>query len=585
MINQMLTVRGIGASPGIVIGQVHLLGRQEWQIPRRSIEPDQIEEELDRFDLAIQASLQQIQSTLDRLGQAGDEGILIIESHRMMLQDEMLVERTHDLIKNSLLGAEDALDQTLATLSQAFSQLTVRYFRERVADLRSVGNLVMRNLLGQIESPLHLVPPGSIVVAHELSAPQAAELTLKQIKALVTEVGGITCHTAIMARAMEIPAVVGVTGICMVATNGQQLAVDGRLGQVILNPDQETCRHLHQQRDRQIAELAKLTSRSQQAAVTRDGVTIRVEGNIEYLEEIENLRSRGGTGIGLFRTEYLLLSGSAINDENSQVELYRQVLQRSAPHRATLRTLDMGRDKTLEGVRLDTAAENPALGLRGIRLSLLETQTFKLQLRALLRASTHGKMRLIIPFVTSLKEVREAKTLLAQVKEELRRENHPFDESIPFGIMIEIPSAAITADILAAEVDFFSIGTNDLVQYTLGVDRNNQMVASLYQELHPAVLRTLRQVVQAAVQAEIEVAICGEMAGEPQNIPLLLGCGLTCLSMNPISIPQVKETIRLCNMVDCKRFFDELLRCETTSEITARVRDYHRALLATGAGD
>jgi phosphotransferase system enzyme I (PtsI) len=352
--------------------------------------------------------------------------------------------------------------------------------------------------------------------------------------------------------------------------------LDGQGGVVVADPDKATVKRFRDARRQYRARETQLLANRDEPAVTTDGLRIRLEGNVEYLEEIESLIAHGGEGIGLFRTEYRYLRDPGGPDEETEYLEYSTILEEIAPFSATIRTLDIGGDKVDGPIPLDSGAENPALGLRGVRLALREVDTLRNQLRALLRASAHGKLRLLIPFVTGVIELRRVRTIIDEVAAELTEEGIDFDANVPLGAMIEIPSAALLADLMANEVDFFSIGTNDLVQYTLAVDRDNENVANMYTPLHPAVLRLIERTARAARAARVPISICGEMAGEPINVPVLVGCGLDTFSMNPISIPIVKEIIRHCNAVDCRALLQELLTYPTVDEVQQRLERYHR---------
>ncbi len=572
--------KGIGTSPGYAVGRVYLIAHEEQVIPRRTIGDHEIDDEIDRFDHAVDRSRRQLDELLKRMRAASEEGILIIEAHRMMLQDVMLVGRVHRFIEDDKLNAEAALDRTLRVLAEAFANLQESYFKERGSELRFVGQRVMRNLLGTYRPRSGTIPSGAIVVAHELSPPEALELTARRIAGFVMEVGGRTSHTAIMARAMEIPAVLGAHGIATAVANGQQIVLDGTSGSVVVDPDKETIAVFRERRRLHRARAAKLLANRSEDSITTDGVRIRLQGNIEYAEELESLHRYGGEGIGLYRTEYFFMRGNHLPDEQAQFEAYRRSAEEVAPNHVTFRMLDVGGDKIPTGFPMTPNCDNPALGLRGIRLALRERAVMITQLRALLRASAFGDIRLLIPFVTSVTDVREVKQIIAELTTVLRSDGHVVADNIPLGCMIEVPSAALIADLLAPEVEFFSIGTNDLCQYTLAIDRGAEEVADLYNPLHPAVLRLIERTARAGRAFKIEVALCGEMAGEPLNIPVLIGCGLTSLSMNPISIPAVKEVIRNSSSFDCRALLQEIMTYPTVELVEERVREFHRTELA-----
>jgi phosphoenolpyruvate-protein phosphotransferase (PTS system enzyme I) len=571
--------QGIGAGPGFAVGYVWVVDQTARSVPVRTLPESQLESEVERFNEAIDASVTALDALLRRAEEQGSEGVAILKAHRLILQDELLVEGVRLLIRQARVNAEAALERTLVTLEEAFAALKDEYFKERSTDLRYVVSGVLAHLLGDNGAPLGATPAGAIIVAHDLSPAQTLEMTARHLGGFVTEVGGKASHTAIMARAMEIPAVVGAAGVLAHAANGQWVAVDGSSGEVVLNPSEETLERFREERRRYRARETALLANRDLVSRTRDGVRIELYGNIEFRGEIESLRVHGGEGIGLYRTEYLFFRDPELPDEEMQFDEYRRILEEIAPLPATLRTLDVGADKM--GVWLGSAAriENPALGLRGVRLSLSWQGLLRTQLRALLRASSHGRLRLLVPFVTGVRDLRQVRALVEEVRLELLEEGHTLAEHIPLGIMIEVPSAAIIADLLAPEVDFLSLGTNDLVQYTLAVDRNNQSVAPFYRPLHPAVLRLIRSTAEAGRVAGVSVSICGEIAGEPYIAPVLIGSGLRAFSMNPISIPHVKDVIVRSDAAACRALVDELATLSTADEVEGRVREFHAALM------
>ena len=563
---------GIGVSAGYAIGYIHIIKRENHKIPLRNISSSETDREVERFERAIERSLASLDQILEQLESSHSEGHLIVEAHRMMMRDELLEGRTKEIIRSQQINAEAALQSTLNGLNEAFLNMKDGYFQERGDELRFVGQRIMACLTDQNTQTIKEIPQGAIVLSRELSPADALEFTAMRIGGLVTELGGRTSHTAIMTRAMEIPAILGAKDVLDHVTGGELAVLDGTSGVLVVNPDKETVQNYREQRRLHQAWATKLLANRDRPAVTTDGVQVNLEGNIEYLEEIENLISRGGEGIGLFRTEFLFMTPPLPNEE-LQVAEYQRILEEVSPHPVTMRTLDPGGDKiaTFTG---RPRAENPALGLRGVRLTLKEHHILKTQLRALLRASAHGNLRLLIPFVTGLSDIRQVKEILEEVKGELTKEGRPFIDNLSIGCMVELPSAALIADLLAKEVDFFSIGTNDLVQYTLAVDRDNEAVADLFTPLHPAIIRLLDHITKAAKKADLDVSICGEMAGEPLNIPLLIGCGLTRFSMNPVSIPVVKDLICRTSAKDCKELLEEVKSLPTHEEIRDRIMSF-----------
>ncbi|MCA9562286.1 MAG: phosphoenolpyruvate--protein phosphotransferase [Myxococcales bacterium] len=566
---------GIAVSSGVAVGRVYRLSREVQRIPRRTISEHEVDREIARFELAIAATADQLDRLLHRMRAAAKDGILIVEAHRMMLQDVMLVDGTKRIVAEQLLNAEAALERNLAELAAAFQRLQEQYFQERGNEIRFVGDQIMANLLGNYRPPSIKIPAGAVVVARELSPTEALDFTSLRIAGIVTEVGGMASHTAIMARAMEIPAVLGVRGVVDAVADDQTIIVDGIRGTVVIDPPVPLITTLREEQRLYRSKLNTILANRERPAETKDGEVIQLLGNIEYLEEVESLWANGGEGIGLYRTEYLFLTRGGLPDEETQFREYRRIIESVAPNVATLRTLDVGGDKIAAALNETSEDENPALGLRGVRLTLAKPALLKTQLRAALRAGGNGNMRLMIPFVTSIQELRRVRKIVARVAEDLAREGCEVPEDISLGCMIELPSAAMIADAFAAEADFLSIGTNDLIQYTLAVDRNNHHVADYYRPLHPAVLRLIQRVTSAARAAGKPVSICGEMAGVPLHTPLLVGFGFDSFSMNPASIPLVKELILACRADSCRELAEELTTLTSEVEVHARLREYH----------
>jgi phosphotransferase system enzyme I (PtsI) len=471
-----------------------------------------------------------------------------------------------------LLNAEGALKKILNRAREAFKRIEDEYLRERSSDIESVGERVLRNLMGETQQSIAGFDRKGIIVAHDLSPSDTLQMDRSFILGFVTDMGGRTSHTAILARSLGIPAVVGLESVTSLVNGGTPAIIDGTSGTVILNPSAETFKeYLQKKQDYDYVEKELLAYR-QLPAVTLDGHGLTLRSNIELIEEVPTALQQGAEGIGLFRSEFLFLGTSEPPDEESQYRIYRDILQQIAPHEVTFRTLDVGGDKFVPDINLGDEP-NPALGLRGIRFSLADRVLFKTQLRAILRASAHGPTRLMLPMVSGVAEVRNSREMIHQAMQELKAEGHSFDGEIPVGIMIETPAAVLIADLLAAEVDFFSVGTNDLIQYCLAVDRANEHVAYLYEPLHPAVLRALRMICSAGRKGGIPVSMCGEMAGEAFYVPILLGLGFTELSMNPPCISRVKKIIRKFTLVEARELLDELLCLPTALEIAHRLED------------
>lgn len=564
---------GIGVSPGIAIGEVHLVNRARMVAIERPIEADQVEEQIGLFRDAIQLSKHQLEAIKSRVtDQSLSEHLYIIDTHLMILEDQMLVDGTLELIRTRLINAEGALKQTLRKVREVFDQINDEYLRERSSDIETVGERVLRNLMGESLQPITDVQGKGIIVAHDLSPADTLQMDRNCILGFVTDLGGRTSHTAILARSRGIPAVVGLETVTSLVPGGTPAIIDGSSGTLILNPSPETFReYLKRKQDYEYAEQDLLAYRPLKAE-TPDGQQLILRANIELVEEIPAAIEQGADGIGLFRSEFLYLGAPAPPDEEQQYLVYRQLVEQVAPRQVTIRTLDVGGDKFVQDINLTDEA-NPALGLRGIRFSLAERELFRTQIRAILRASAHGPTRLMLPMISGVAELLASRQLIDGVMQELEDEGLPFDRRIPVGAMIETPSAALIADLLARQVDFFSIGTNDLIQYCLAVDRANEHVAYLYDPLHPAILRALRLIAEAADNAGIPVSICGEMAGDPFYVPILLALGFTELSMNVNCISRVKRIVRQFPLTDARALLEELLSLPTALQVTHRMED------------
>lgn len=560
-------MEGIGASPGIAIGPVRITDRSRVAVVEREISPAEVSAEVLRFKHALAEARNELAGVKQQLAaQRGPEHLYVIDTHLLILQDSMLTNETVALIESQLINAEAALKRTLQKFKDFFAAIEDEYLRERNSDVETVVERVLRCMVGKSQESVNEVEGKAIIVAHDLSPADVLQIDKSKVIGFVTDLGGKTSHSAILSRALEIPAVVGLERVTAEVADGDILIIDGAAGVVVVNPDQETFRdYLLRKQHYEYLERELLKLRDLPAETT-DGLRIKLKGNVEFLEEVSSLKRHGGDGIGLYRTEMLFLNRQTLPDEDEQFAAYSAVVRKMAPHPVTIRTLDVGGDKFVSGLNLADEL-NPALGLRAIRLSLRQPETFRPQLRAILRASALGKVRMFFPMVSGVSEIRAVKALLGEVKEELRTVGIPFDEQIEIGIMIEIPSAVIIADLLAREVDFFSIGTNDLIQYSLAIDRTNEHLSHLYEPLHPAVLRSLKMVVDAAHAVGIEACICGEMAGEPLYLPILLGLGFDELSMNAVSILRVKKILRRFSRKEAEKLVSLALSFSTAQEV------------------
>ncbi len=542
--------RGIGVSPGIVIGRAYLLDRRKVVVAGKRIGEVSVKDEVARFKKAVEVSKAQLEELKKRLSKdLGKSHLYILETLIMLLEDKMLIDSTVKRIRESLLNAEGALKATITSIAQKFDAIEDEYLRGRKHDVEQIGERILRNLVGHKQESLADIGEEAVVIAHDLAPTDTLVMRKDKVLAFATDAGSRTSHTAILARSLGIPAAVGLNKITEAVKTGDVVIVDGLHGVVVVSPEEETFLDFLKKQRRYKYFEQELDKLRALPAETLDGHVVHLQGNIELPEEAESVVEHGGTGIGLYRTEFLFLDRPKLPTEEEHYNAYRQVAEKAAPQEVVIRTFDVGGDKI--GLMDDFEKEaNPALGLRAIRFSLYKKDIFKTQLRGILRATVHGNIKVLYPMISGLPELREANKILDDMKQELRSEGIAFNEQVKVGIMIEIPSAAMISDLLAAEVDFFSVGTNDLIQYTLAIDRQNEHVAYLYEPLDPAVLRLLKQVSAAAHHARIPLAMCGEMAGDPLYAAILLGLGFEHLSMNVASIPWVKKVVRSVRMHD-----------------------------------
>jgi len=563
---------GIGVSPGVVVGKALLLEAPGLTFTPRRISHLLVEAEIARLRKALEQSKRELMEVKERLLSKGlTQQASLIDVHLQLLEDRMLVKGTEELIREELINAEWALEMILKRILEVFEGLNEEYIRERREDVRHVVERVMRHLTGHPSPNLDEVADGVVVVAHDLSPGDTAQLNIAKVMGFATDIGSATSHTAIVAKSLGLPAVVGLREITAHVKGGETVIIDGHEGVVILEPTESTLKEYDLKRQRYRYLVRELLRFAPLPSETLDGYRLALRANIEFVEEVRVLEQYGAEGIGLYRTEYLYLNRQDLPTEEEHLRYYRQVVTEVSPHPATIRTLDLGGDKFASRIYLPREM-NPALGLRAIRLCLKDRELFKTQLRGILRASAYGKVRILLPMISGLEELRQAKGVIEEAKEELDRDGIPFDPQVEVGVMIEIPSAAVIADLLAREVDFFSIGTNDLIQYTLAIDRINEHVAYLYQPLHPAILRLIEGIVERAHGAGIGVGICGEMAADPLYSLLFLGMGLDELSMNPMAIPRVKRVIRKATQDLGRELLRKVLRCETAEEAEAFLR-------------
>jgi len=567
---------GAAASPGIAIGRAYVVDRRKIKVPKRHVNAEETEIEVARFRAAIAESDAQLERIKNKLvAREGEDHFHILEAHQLMLHDEHVVDETIRRIREDHINAEWALRRTVEQIKHIFDAIQDDYFRERRSDIDFVGDRILRNLLGEEEGPV-TPPPDAVVVAHDLSPGDTSQLHRHAVAALVTDAGGKTSHTAIIARAHEIPAVVGLEDVTSVVGNGDLIIVDGGAGLVIVNPEAATVAHYRARARREAAIGEALLANRDLPAETIDGHRVSLLANVDVVEELDGAKQHGAEGVGLFRTEFLYLTKLDVPTEDEHYQYARSVVEQLAGRVATFRTFDLGGDKVPAASPALVREANPALGLRSIRISLSSAgrPLFLQQLRGLLRASAHGPLRIMFPMVSGVAEIREAKAAVEECKEELRARGEPFDPAVKIGIMIEMPSVALIADMVAPEVDFFSIGTNDLIQYTLAIDRVNEHVSYLYKPLHPAILRIIRYVAEAGREHRVPVAMCGEMAGDPLFALILVGLGLEELSMNAVAIPVVKSVVRASTFEEAQRLADQALTLATPDEIEELVRGH-----------
>ena len=529
-----------------------------------------MQNEIKRFKSAVKNANDKLQEIIESTPEGLREHAYILESHKVMFKDKMLYGKTIETIEKERVNAEWALKKVVSNVKSMFNNMTDTYLQGRVADFVHVSESIMQNLVGAKAVDIAAIDKRVILVATDISPAETSQIQLEKIKGLVTDRGGKTSHTGIIARTLEIPAVQGLDNATRAIKNDDIIIVDGNAGVVIVNPLDQTLIEFEERQSRFEEYKAVITRDGHLPAETIDGFKLDVMGNIELPEEVVSVINYGGDGIGLFRTEFQFLSQFNFPGEDELFEQYKDVIEVMTPRSVTVRTLDISGDKAVPYAN-DLDEKNPALGLRGIRYCLKEPGAFKTQLRAILRASAFGKIKILFPMISCQEEILAARKMLAEAADSLDKDGIPYDENIEIGIMIEVPSAVIMADVMAKDVDFFSIGTNDLIQYSLAVDRVNKKVAHLYQPLNPAIIRMIKHVADAAKKKDVKVFMCGEMAGDPVNIPILLGLGIKRLSMNSQSIPLVKKTIRALNAEDAKRFTKEVLKETSEAGILERV--------------
>ncbi|MBN1835734.1 MAG: phosphoenolpyruvate--protein phosphotransferase [Spirochaetales bacterium] len=572
----MKVVHGIAVSPGIAIGKAFLYSNEKLAVPSYEITPTQVTHELGRFNAAVGRATRDVEALLNR-GDAelGDAERRLLESHRLMLTDPELATKVGEELGAQQRNVEWVLMEVVKALADKLGSAGDEYLSERASDIQDIADRIMRHLTSQARVPLDSLEEEVVLVAHNLLPSDGISMNKKKVLGIAADFGGKTSHVAILARSFEIPTVLGLSELTAHVQAGDPVIVDGSRGIVIVRPDEETLREYERSREAWQKHELQLLNLNELKAETRDGKLILLESNIEIPEEIDSVLAHGADGIGLYRSEFLYILPKRFPSEEQQVTAYARVLESMKPREVTIRTLDLGGDKVIPGVRT-VEESNPILGWRAVRFCLSRPEIFKTQLRALLRASVHGNLKIMFPMISGLEELESTLEVLEQAKQELRAEGRPFDEGVPVGIMIEVPSAAFTSDILARKVGFFSIGTNDLIQYTIAVDRENERIAYLYEPFHPGVLRLIRMVIENAHAGGIPVGMCGEMAGDPYAAVILLGLGLDEFSMSAIGIPEIKRIIRSVTVSEAEELVGAVMEMKSYREIDPYVRAWMR---------
>ena len=566
-------MQGIAASPGIAVGKVFLLEDEEFYPVQRELLKDEAKKETNRFREALSKTRAEMLATQEKIHKTlGKEYARLADAYLLILEDPLI---TRDVVKriNEGINAEYALFKVLERVIRSFEMIDDEYFRERKHDIQDVGKKILRHLLGKEKRSISEIASESIVIAHNLTPADTIAMRENLIKGFATDIGGRTSHTAIVAQSLEIPAVVGLKNITGQVHEGDTIVIDGTQGLVVINPSPEILNNYRKEQEIIVVETRELEKLRDLPAQTADGHRVTIASNIDNPDEVKSVLKHGAEGVGLYRTEFMYFNRSEMPTEEEHYQNYMRVGQKLLPYGVIIRTMDIGGDKLAHlGFEGFTEEANPFMGMRAIRLCLKYPSLFKVQLRGILRASADCRIKIMYPMISGVQEILAANKILEETKDELRREGKKFDEEIEVGAMIEVPSAAITADIIAKETDFLSIGTNDLIQYTLAVDRINENVADLYEPLHLSILRLIKNVVDAGHNAGKWVGMCGEMASDPAYTMILMGLGLNEFSVSPVQVPKIKKIVRSLNISDAKALVDDVLNSSSKEEILQRIK-------------
>lgn len=577
--SEQIIIEGISGSPGICIGQAYVVDREGVNITKRyPVSEALVPKEIDRFKQAVSKAKTDHAKVIDSLDEDLGENLNILEAHMVLFKDKMLYGKTIDTITNDKINAEWALRKVSKAVRTMFQQIDDEYLQARVIDIIQVSDKIMSYLVGAQDIKISDINKRVIIVAHDLSPADASQIQLERIKGFVTDRGGKDSHTSIIARSLKIPAVLGLGRATISVQNDDILIVDGSTGTLIINPDEETLFKYEGRLSRYEEYRAGLERESHLPSVTKDGVSLNLMANIELVEEVVAAKDYGAIDIGLFRTEFLYLDLKRFPTEDELLCKYKELVELMAPQSVTIRTLDINGDK-VNPYLTDFEETNPSLGLRAVRFCLENQDIFITQLKAIFRAAAFGNIKLLIPMISCVEEIIQVKQVINKAILELELEDKIFNKDIPLGAMIEVPSAVIIADQLAGHVDFFSIGTNDLIQYSLAIDRQNRRVAHLYQALNPAVLKMIQMTYETAKKKDIDLVMCGEMAGDPLNIPVLVGMGLTDFSMNSAAIPAVKNLIRNLDTKKAKKNTKKIMQFNTVQEISEFILKEYKEIL------